>query len=319
VVTPGPEREPFAGGKGAITFVVTGAEDGVRIDKLAAEHARSGGRRKVAELFERGAVRINGRVVKKSAVAHAGDAVTVQLSEAIRPEPDAALVVRLETRDVVVVDKPAGRPTAPARDGDEGTIAGALLGRYPEMAGVGYRAREPGLLNRLDTETSGLVIAARSQRAFATLRAALSEGRIHKRYLAVVAAANLPATGVVEAPLAPHPRDGRRVVIPPRDTSDADTPRPRVTRFRTIRIAGRWALIEVDVSRAYRHQVRVHLASIGHPIAGDALYGGPEAALAGERHALHASYVAWTGDDVVAAFAVESPLPGDLAALGFPR
>jgi 23S rRNA pseudouridine1911/1915/1917 synthase len=302
-----------------ITFFVTGTEDGERVDKLVAEHAHSGGRRKTAELFERGAVRIGGRVVKKGAVAREGDAITVQLAEAIRPEPDAPLVVRLETRDLVIADKPAGLPTAPARDGDAGTLAGALLGRYPEMAGVGYRAREPGLLHRLDTETSGLVIAARSPRAFTTLRAALSEGRLHKRYLAIVAADQLPESGVIETPLSPHPGDGRRVAVPPRTAPDVDGTRLRVTRFRTVQIAGPWALVEVDVSRAYRHQVRVHLAHIGHPIAGDALYGGPEAELAGERHALHASYVAWAGDDVVAPFAAESPLPADLAALGFPR
>jgi 23S rRNA pseudouridine1911/1915/1917 synthase len=319
VVTRPPDAAPLAGGVGAITFVVTRAEDGERVDKLVAGHAASGGRRKVAELFQRGAVRIGGRVVKKGTVAREGEAVTVQLTEAIRPEPDAPLSVRLETRDVVIVDKPAGRPTAPARDGDAGTLAAALLGRYPEMAGVGYRAREPGLLHRLDTETSGLVIAARSERAFTTLRAALSEGRIHKRYLAIVAAVDLPASGVVETPLAPDPRDGRRVAIPPRTAPDAGPGRPRVTRFRTLRIAGPWALVEVDVSHAYRHQVRVHLASIGHPIAGDALYGGPLAELAGERHALHASYVAWAGDDVVGPFAVESPLPDDLTALGFAR
>ncbi|HVW24217.1 MAG TPA: RluA family pseudouridine synthase [Polyangiaceae bacterium] len=322
-----------------IAFRVTRDEAGRRVDKLVAEHGKSGGRRKVAELFERGAVRVGGHVVKKGAVAREGDSVSVHLSDAIRPEPDAPLVVRLETRDVVVVDKPASQPTAPARDGDVGTLAGALLGRYPEMASVGYRAREPGLLHRLDTETSGLVIAARSPEAFASLRAALSEGRIGKRYLAVVRAADLPESGVVETPLEPDPDDGRRVAVPagfvrgalgaPRDARAAprapqktkadEAPRTRITRFRTVHVAHDWALVEVEAPRAYRHQVRVHLAFIGHPIAGDALYGGPKAPLAGQRHALHASYVAWTGDDVVPAFAVESPLPDDLAALVFPR
>jgi 23S rRNA pseudouridine1911/1915/1917 synthase len=321
VTRPANDEDPRAEVTGTVAFLVTFAEDGRRVDKLVAEHAKSGGRRKVAELFERGAVRIGGRVVKKGTVAREGDAVTVQLTEALRPEPDAPLAVRLETRDVVVVDKPAGRPTAPARDGDRGTLAAALLGRYPEMAAVGYRAREPGLLHRLDTETSGLVMAARSPPAFATLRDALSEGRIEKRYLAVVDATRLPESGIVETPLAPHPDDGRRVAVVPRVArgTSAGPPRTRITRFRTVRVSERWALVEVEAPHAYRHQVRVHLASIGHPIAGDALYGGPDAGLAGKRHALHASYVAWAGNDVVPAFAVESPLPDDLAGLGFPR
>jgi 23S rRNA pseudouridine1911/1915/1917 synthase len=321
-------------GDDAIAFQVGSDEAGERLDRLVARKVTAGGRRKVSELFERGAVRVGGRVAKKGAVAREGDAVTVRLAPAIVAE-NAPLEVRLETPGVVVVEKPAGQPTVPARDGDEGTLASALLGRYPEMANVGYRLREPGLLHRLDTETSGLLVAARSTEAFATLRAALSAGHIEKRYLAVVAAAGLPESGVVEAALAPDPRDGRRVLVleggarPHHDGTgvqgspalehDEVAPGLRVTRFRKLRVAGPWALVEIEARHAYRHQVRVHLASLGHPIAGDALYGGPAAGLAGQRHALHASYVAWAGDDVVGAFAVESPLPDDLAALGFPR
>ena len=307
-------------GGATLSFDVEGGDAGQRLDKLVARHVKSGGRRKVAELFERGAVRVGGRVAKKGAVAQEGDAVTVRLAPAILPEPGAPLDVRLETKDVVIVDKLAGQPTVPARDGDTGTLASALLARYPEMAGVGYREREPGLLHRLDTQTSGLLVAARSATAFATLRKALSEGRIEKRYLAVVLAAGLPEHGVIEARLAPDPHDGRRVVVvdAARDGSD-DAPALRTTRFRTLRVSPPWALLEVEARHAYRHQVRVHLASIGHPIAGDALYGGPRAELPGERHALHASYVAWSGDDDVPAFAVDCPLPADLTALGFPR
>jgi 23S rRNA pseudouridine1911/1915/1917 synthase len=317
-----------------VSFSVESADAGERIDKLVARRVEHGGRRKLAELFERGAVRVGGRVAKKGSVAREGDAITVRLAPSIGAEPDAPLRVLLETPDVVIVDKPAGQPAVPARDGDSGTLASALLGHYPEMGRVGYRAREPGLLHRLDTGTSGLLVAARSAAAFATLRKALSAGHVEKRYLAVVAASGLPEDGVVDAPLAPDPDDGRRVVIvtgtpgPHHDAPDgaratpkikAAPPAARVTRFRRLRVAGPWALVEIDARHAYRHQVRVHLASIGHPIAGDALYGGPIAALTGKRHALHASYVAWSGDDVVPAFAVESPLPDDLAALGFPR
>lgn len=313
------------------SFRVEPGDAGKRLDKLVTERAAHGGRRKVAELFERGAVRVGGHVVKKGALAREGDVVTVELAAPILPETNAPLVVRLETAQVVVVEKPAGQPTAPARDGDTGTLASALLGHYPEMANAGYRSREPGLIHRLDTETSGLVIAARSAAAFDALRRALSGGRIEKRYLAVVAAEGLPATGVIETLLAPDPDDSRRVVVvdgarAPRDDRGAagapklkeqEAPRTRRTAFRTVRVSssGQWALVEVDVSHAYRHQVRVHLAAMGHPIAGDALYGGPDAGLAGKRHALHASYVSFGGDDVVPGFAMESPLPPDLSAL----
>jgi 23S rRNA pseudouridine1911/1915/1917 synthase len=297
------------------SFQVGDAEDGERLDRLVADHTKVG-RRKVAELFERGAVRVKGRVVKKGAIARKGEDVTVRLAPLIVPEPDLALDLRLETESVVVVNKPAGQPTAPARDGDTGTLAGALLGRYPEMEGVGYRAREPGLLHRLDTGTSGLVIAVRSAEAFALLRRGLGEGRIEKRYLAVVLASGLPESGVIASGLGPDPRDGRRVVV----IGEArDGAAPRVTQYEVLRREGSWALVQVLARHAYRHQVRVHLASIGHPIAGDALYGGPPAPLPEGRHALHASYVAWAGEAGVPAFAVDCPLPIDLEELGFPR
>jgi 23S rRNA pseudouridine1911/1915/1917 synthase len=307
----GTPPDPEADG---ISFQVAEGEDGERLDRLVTLHTKVG-RRRVAELFQRGAVRVRGRVVKKSVIARNGDEVTVRLGPLILPEPLLPLDVRLETTHVVVANKPAGQPTAPARDGDAGTLAGAFLARYPEMAGVGYRAREPGLLHRLDTGTSGLVVAARSARVFTLLRRGLGEGRIEKHYLAVVLASGLPESGTITARLEPDRRDARRVVVidEPRDTAA-----PRVTHHRTLRVEGSWALVEVLARHAYRHQVRVHLASIGHPIAGDALYGGPLAPLPEGRHALHASYVAWAGEADVPAFAVDCPLPEDFAAFGFP-
>jgi len=250
-----------------VVFRVGDDEAGQRLDKLVSARLWESGRRKMAELFGNGSVQVGGRIARKGATARADDEVRVRLSPAIVPEPELGLRLRLETPSVVVVDKPAGQPTAPAWTGDRGTLAGALLGRYPEMAGVGYRAREPGLLHRLDTETSGLVVAARSGAAFDALRRGLEEGRIHKRYLAVVLAHGMSDAGTIDAPL-----EARSVRWTPGSGGAAGS---GVRNAR--RISGRsgrraeWALVELDVSRAYRHQVRVHLASIGHPIAGDAL------------------------------------------------
>jgi 23S rRNA pseudouridine1911/1915/1917 synthase len=289
-------------------------EEGERVDRLVVRHAASLGRRGVAELFRRGAVRVGGHVVKKGARARAGDEISVlpEGAEAIVADPGAPLDVRLETRQVVVVSKPAGQPTAPVRFGEPGTLAGSLLGHYPEIAGVGYRTREPGLLHRLDTQTSGLVVAARSAAVFEHLHRALTDGAIHKKYLAVVEAHGLADSGLVEQPLAPDPVDPRRVAIP---EAAEERAKPRETRWHVVKRSGRWALIEVLVHRAYRHQIRAHLAFAGHPIAGDALYGGPPEPTLGARHALHASYVAWAGDAAVDGFEVACDLPVDLATL----
>lgn len=296
-----------------LSFVIAPDEAGLRLDQIVVRHVSSLGRRGVAELFRRGAVRSDGRISKKGDRVEPGRTITVVRGDAtpIRPEPEAPLDVRLERSDVVVVRKPAGQPTAPIKLGETGTLAGALLGHYPELLGVGHQSREPGLLHRLDTQTSGLLVAARSAPVFEHLWRALSEGRMNKSYLAIVESRDLAESGVVEAALEPDPSDPRRVrVATPREARG----RPSITTWRRVLSKERFALVEATASHAYRHQVRVHLASIGHPIAGDPLYGGPSVPELGARHALHASRVAWDGDDDVPAFNVEDPLPDDLAA-----
>jgi len=191
------------------------------------------------------------------------------------------------------------------------------------MAGIGFSPREPGLCHRLDTGTSGVVLAARTEAAFNTLTRALKEGRLDKRYLLICAAADLPESGMIDIPLAPHPKDRRRVYACTHERDVARlAPRPASTSYQKLREHGRWALVEVKAAKAARHQIRAHFAAIDHPLVGDLLYGGPPLPLAegqeageGSRHALHAHRIMWKGDATVPAFAIESPLPEDLAAL----
>jgi 23S rRNA pseudouridine1911/1915/1917 synthase len=294
-------------------FRVAPDEAGQRFDKVIARKLPDIGRRAAADLFGKGRVRVDGRVVKKGDRAHAGVTVTVELEEQdVESEPDLPLSVVLETPQVVVVRKPAGQPTAPIRRGETGTLANAVIGRYPETKNVGYRPREPGLLHRLDTQTSGLVVVARTPDAFATLRAALTEGRIEKRYFALVRKGAVSEPGVVDQCLAPDAKDTRRVRVVPATMPGA---RAATTRFRIVRAGPAFSLLEVHVSHAYRHQIRAHLSWLGAPIAGDALYGGALVPSLGERQALHASYVAWAGDDVVPRFEAADPLPAELEAL----
>lgn len=296
------------------TFTVSEHEAGQRLDKVVVSRIDALGRRGAALAFERGAVTVAGRRAVKGQRARAGDEVTVvwHHPDVVEPEPDRSLDVRFESATVVVVHKPAGQPSVPSAESPSGSLAAALLARYPEMRDVGYRGREPGLLHRLDTGTSGLVVAARTAEAFEHLRRGLERGELTKRYLAIVEAAGLPAEGLIDDPLRPDRRSARVRVAAPND------PRARKadTHYRRLDLHGRWALVEVEVSRAYRHQIRVHLASIGHPIAGDSMYGGAHAEGLDEgRHALHAAHVAWAGDAWVEAFAVEADLPKDLTRL----
>jgi 23S rRNA pseudouridine1911/1915/1917 synthase len=313
-----PESFPESDARAEI--VVPPNLDGARLDKAIAELEPGTSRAKVKRAIEEGAVRVNGRRAPKGALVKAGDTIAIDKDKLDRgdapaaPTADAPLVVRFESEQVLIVDKPPGQPSAPLRAGETGTLANALVGRYPELASVGYSPREPGLLHRLDTDTSGLVVVARTADAFARLKEALKAERIDKEYLLICAAEDLPDEGTIAFPIANHPKDQRRVYpcIHPRDVMRYE-PRPASTEYKVVRRSGPWALVRAFVRRALRHQIRAHFAAIGHPLAGDTLYGGAEVRALG-RHALHASHVRFA-DEGPLAFDVESPLPADLAAL----
>jgi 23S rRNA pseudouridine1911/1915/1917 synthase len=296
---------------------------GSRLDKLLCAKIEGLGRSAVKRLFSSGRVRVSKeggtpRIAAKGDVVAEGTIVHVELDPTDTgavADLEAPLSVVFETDQVLVIDKPAGQPTAPLVPGERAALANALVARYPETRDFGFSPREPGLCHRLDTDTSGLVLAARTEAAFSTLTSALREGRLDKRYLLLVRAEGLPESGSIEIPLAPHPKDRKRVLacVHPRDVARND-PRPARTDYVKLREHEGIALVEAKAPKANRHQIRAHFAAMGHPLLGDALYGGDRAAGLG-RHALHASAIRWGGDATVPAFTVTSPLPPDLAAL----
>jgi 23S rRNA pseudouridine1911/1915/1917 synthase len=302
-------------------FLVPADLDGERLDKATAKLAANLSVARVKRAIDDGQVRVNGKWRAKGATVAAGETIAIARDEVSSPDspavpdPDAPLVVRFESPSVLVVDKPAGQPTAPLKPNERGTLANALVGHHPELAGVGYGPREPGVLHRLDTNTSGLVVVARNAAAFDALRAALQDGRIEKKYQLVCASEGLADEGTIAHPLANHPKDHRRVLacVHPRDVIRY-APRQASTSYRVIHRGERYALVEATVARALRHQIRVHFAAIGHPLVGDELYGSTDDAL-GKRHALHASFIAFEGDGGASAFSAESPLPPEISAL----
>ena len=267
-----------------------------RLDRAVLARAPGATRALVAACFARGGVTRDGRPAAKSDRPTPGAEVRVAgLAEAsdraVAPEP-GPLAVAWEDAALVAVDKPAGQPCHPLGPGERGTLAGALLARYPEMAGVGLDPLQPGILHRIDAGTSGLVLAARTADAFERVRAQFAAHTARKVYLARVAG-SVARAGGVSGHLAHAPSFRGRM----RCVSGAALPRGEramfaETFFRPLSRDGATTLLEVTILTGVTHQIRCQLASIGHPILGDGAYGGPPlpGAVAGSapRHLLHA-------------------------------
>lgn len=279
---------------------------GERIDRFLCRHVPTLGRKLSAQLCESGRVLLNGKRVRKSELLPASGVVVVRGEKwgHALPFPELEPKILLLRDDLLIADKPPGIPSGALIGKEGGTFAGALLARYPEIGEIGYNAREPGLLHRLDTFTSGLLLVARNSETFSGLLSALQAGELRKKYLALVPGNVLPDSGRRCSGLQPDPKERERV-------REWDGGKEHCTSF-TIRERGeRFDLVEVSVSAAYRHQIRAHLAALGAPLIGDVLYGSRAQEFA-PRHALHASYIAGAAKGVPA-FEARSGLPDDLA------
>ena len=262
-------------------------------------------RARVKELLERGAVRIGGRPPRKGDRTVAGARVEVTLTdEDPRPVPQPELplsVIHLDPQ-LVAVDKPAGVPSHPLQPGERGTVVNALVARHPECAEASADPREGGLVHRLDTLTSGVLLAARSAEAWRALREAFSGRRVDKRYLAV-------ATGPVA--------DEGEIDLPLRHRGDHVEPamsgggREALTDFRVMSRAGDASLLEVRIHTGVLHQIRAHLAAIGAPVLGDTDYGGrPLPGL--DRFFLHAARLGFSHPATGSRLEINAPLPDEL-------
>jgi 23S rRNA pseudouridine1911/1915/1917 synthase len=277
---------------------------GMRVDVwLAAALALP--RARVKELLDRGAVRIGGRPPRKGDRTIAGARVEVTLpDDDPRPVPQPELPLRLLHIDaqLVAVDKPAGLPSHPLAPGERGTVVNALVARHPECADASADPREGGLVHRLDTLTSGVLLAARTPEAWKVVREAFSGREVDKRYLAVV-------TG----PIA----DAGEIDLPLRHRADHVEPalsgggREALTDFRVLSRAGDAALLDVGIRTGVLHQIRAHLAAIGAPVLGDTDYGGrPQPGL--DRFFLHAARLGLAHPATGSRLEIASPLPEDL-------
>jgi 23S rRNA pseudouridine1911/1915/1917 synthase len=277
---------------------------GERLDVFLAGHA--GSRAAAQRLIDGGRVTVDGEPRAKRHVLAGGELVAVEEVEAAGPEPTlppASFTVAYEDEHLLLVDKPAGVVVHPARAHRQGTLVQALAGK---VAG-GDDPERAGVVHRLDRDTSGLLVMARSEAVHAALKAQLARRELVREYLALVEGRPPARSGTIDAPL------GRDRRVRTRISPDTDEGREAITHFEIERALPHDTLLRVRLETGRTHQIRAHLLAIGHPVAGDPEYGA-RGRHGLERQFLHAARLAFPHPVTNAAVDVSSPLPADLAA-----
>jgi 23S rRNA pseudouridine1911/1915/1917 synthase len=289
-----------------LRFAVAEADAGSRLDRVLASQPAIGARSVAERLVGDGAVTVDGAVQTKSHRVAPGSVIVVELPESpagLAADPVTVDVV-YEDEHVLVVDKPAGMTVHPGAGRSSSTLAGQLL---TLGARGGDDPERPGIVHRLDRETSGLLVAARSESAFEALQAAIRAREVERRYLALVKGRPRSRTGRIDAPIGRDRRD------PTRRSLDTEEPRDAVSRFEIVESMREHSLLDVKLDTGRTHQIRVHLAAIDLPVSGDATYG-VKRDLGLERQFLHAHRLRFAHPTTDVVIEVDSPLPQDLAA-----
>jgi len=291
-------------GSAARTLESTVETSGARLDTFVAQHCQIS-RAYVQKLIEDGRVTVNGREAKASHRLNLNDRITATIPPpapiTVSPEEIEVRVV-YEDSDLVVVDKPAGMLVHPVAGRYSGTLVNALLARCPDLGGIDGSLR-PGIVHRLDKDTSGLMVVAKNDAAHASLSRQIKQRSITKVYLALVVGRLSPEHGVIEAPIGRHPRDRKRMAV-------VTGGREARTGYRVLRYLNGYTLLEAMPETGRTHQIRVHFSSIGHPIFGDPVYGKKSPLL--ERQFLHAHRLGFKLPSTGEYAEFSSDLPPDL-------
>jgi 23S rRNA pseudouridine1911/1915/1917 synthase len=286
-----------------LRFSVAESQAGSRLDRALAERAEIGTRSLAERLLSDGAVTVDGAAREKSHRLDAGSVVEVELPgrapglQAERP----TVPIAYEDEHLVVVDKPAGMTVHPGAGTGAGTLAAQLL----SLGASGGDPERPGIVHRLDRDTSGLLVVARTDEAFAALQAAIRNREVERRYVALVRGRPQSRSGRIDAPIGRDRRD------PTRRSLDTLEPRDAVTWFEIAELLPEHTLLDVRLETGRTHQIRVHLAAIGLPVSGDATYG-VKGDLGLERQFLHAHRLRFAHPVTGEELALESPLPDEL-------
>ncbi len=283
-------------------------EPGDRLDKFLVDRCPDLSRSRIKRLIVDGQVTVDGRTPNAGFRLRSGQAVSIQVPE---PAPTHMLPqsipidVVYEDDDLIVVDKPAGMAVHPGIGHPHSTLLNAILGMRPNVAAVGGTLR-PGLVHRLDKDTSGLLLVAKTDAAHSGLTRQFKERLVKKRYAALVCGRLVPVAAIIDAPVGRDPGDRKKMAI-------SEDGREASTVYRTIANYPGFTHVDVRPQTGRTHQIRVHFASIGHPVAGDVTYGRADPRIG--RHFLHAAGLEFDHPVTGARVTFESALPDDLQSM----
>ena len=281
---------------------------GERLDRFLAARCADLSRSRIKRLIADGEVAVDGHERNAGFRLRQGQSVAIIVPD---PVPTHMMPQRIpldvvhQDEDLLIVDKPAGMPVHPGVGHPDSTLVNAVLGLNPAIGEVGGAMR-PGLVHRLDMDTSGLIAIAKTDRAHASITGQLRDRTVNKGYLALVVGTLNPVEAVIDAPIGRDPHDRKKMAI-------VEEGRPSSTRYKTLANYRGCTYADVRPKTGRTHQIRVHFASLGHPVVGDALYGREDPRIG--RHFLHAAYLEFDHPASGERVRFRAPLPNDLQCL----
>lgn len=289
-----------------ITLHVAAEDEGNRLDRFVTANCPDLSRARVQNLIKAGQILLNGAVTRPSEALKANDEIAVSVPDTIAPEAlqaeDIPLAILYEDADFLVLDKPAGLVVHPGAGNDTGTLVHALLHHCTDLSGIGGVER-PGIVHRLDKETSGCLVIAKNDFTHHSLASQFASRAVEKTYLAIVEGTLRRASGTIDAPIGRHRVHRQKMAVVP-----AEKGREAVTHYRVLATGDGLSLVECRPKTGRTHQIRVHLKHLGHSLAGDPIYGRRGKF---PRHLLHAWKLSFDHPRTGERIAFTAPVPAD--------
>jgi 23S rRNA pseudouridine1911/1915/1917 synthase len=253
------------------------ADRSVRLDIFLCEKLGIS-RRRSAFIINNGFVKVNKRNAKKGEILKVGDRVSVSdfEMEDVLPDFETQFSIIFENDNFLAIEKPPGVPVEPVKLGERGTVANFLKAKYPQTSDFGLTRKSCGILNRLDTMASGIILAAKNREAFSYLRTLFQERKILKEF-EVVVSGRIKDEGKIDIPLAHHPKNKKKMIVLSEESNYRGKPYPALTIYKPEKHCPDHTHLSVVIKTGVTHQIRVHMSYINHPVLGDVLYGGPPA------------------------------------------